>query len=85
MERKMIISLLIGYITALLPIWDWNTRLELFAGTYDRGGCQSIRRHAEKKIKSSCTGIHEPGFRHLRQLQYNKYNTQAAECQFRQE
>ena len=29
----MIISLLIGYITALLPIWDWNTRLELFAGT----------------------------------------------------
>ena len=39
----------------------------------------------KKKIKSSCTGIHEPGFRHLRQLQYNKYNTQAAECQFRQE
>lgn len=33
MERKMIISLLIGYITALLPIWDWNGRLELFAGT----------------------------------------------------
>lgn len=29
----MIISLLIGYITALLPIWDWNGRLELFAGT----------------------------------------------------
>ena len=29
----MIISLLIGYITALLPIWDWNTRPELFAGT----------------------------------------------------
>lgn len=29
----MIISLLIGYITAMLPIWDWNTRLELFAGT----------------------------------------------------
>ena len=52
---------------------------------YDRSGCQSIRRHTEKKIKSSCTGIHEPGFRHLRQLQYNKYNTRAAECQFRQE
>ena len=33
MERKMIISLLIGHITALLPIWDWNTRLELFVGT----------------------------------------------------
>lgn len=29
----MIISLLIGYITAMFPIWDWNTRLELFAGT----------------------------------------------------
>lgn len=29
----MIISLLIGYITALLPIWDWNGRMELFAGT----------------------------------------------------
>lgn len=33
MEYKIIASLLIGYIIALLPIWDWNTRPELFAGT----------------------------------------------------
>lgn len=26
----MIISLLIGYITALLPIWSWDSRAELF-------------------------------------------------------
>lgn len=50
-----------------------------------KNSAKNVRRHAEKKIKSSCTGIHEPGFRHLRQLQYKKYNTQAAECQFRQE
>nr|DAZ27739.1 MAG TPA: hypothetical protein [Caudoviricetes sp.] len=33
MEHKIIASLLIGYTIALLPIWDWNTRPELFAGT----------------------------------------------------
>ena len=31
MEHKIIASLLIGYTIALLPIWDWNTRPELFA------------------------------------------------------
>lgn len=33
MEHEIIASLLIGYMIALLPIWDWNTRPELFAGT----------------------------------------------------
>lgn len=33
MEHKIIASLLVGYIIALFPIWDWNTRPELFAGT----------------------------------------------------
>lgn len=33
MEHKIIASLLIGYTIALFPIWDWNTRPELFAGT----------------------------------------------------
>lgn len=33
MEHKIIVSLLIGYTIALLPIWDWNSRQELFAGT----------------------------------------------------
>lgn len=26
----MIISLIAGYITALLPIWSWDSRAELF-------------------------------------------------------
>lgn len=33
MEHKIIVSLLIGYTIALLPIWDWKSRQELFAGT----------------------------------------------------
>ena len=33
MEYKMVVSLLIGYIAALLPIWNWEGKLELFTGT----------------------------------------------------
>lgn len=33
MERNMIISLIAGYITALLPIWNWDSRTELFIAT----------------------------------------------------
>lgn len=29
----MIISLIAGYITALLPIWNWDSRVELFFAT----------------------------------------------------
>lgn len=32
MEYKMVVSLLIGYIVALLPIWNWEGKLELFTG-----------------------------------------------------
>ncbi len=32
-ERNMIISLIAGYITALLPIWNWDGRVELFFAT----------------------------------------------------
>lgn len=70
-------------ITALRIIAEAAQKLEpeatrMAQKLFDEMSCSS-------KLKSSCTGIHEPGFRHLRQLQYNKYNTQAAECQFRQE
>ena len=33
MENKMAVSLLIGYIASLLPIWNWEGKLELFTGT----------------------------------------------------
>lgn len=33
MERNIIISLLVGYITALFPVWTWDNRIELFVGT----------------------------------------------------
>ena len=33
MEYKMTASLLIGYIAALLPVWNWEGKLELFTGT----------------------------------------------------
>ena len=33
MERNMIIALIAGYITALLPIWNWDSRAELFIAT----------------------------------------------------
>lgn len=52
----MIISLLIGYITALLPIWDWNTRPE---GIKRKN---STPRHAIAKKFRSPTTTYAPRF-----------------------
>lgn len=76
----MIISLLIGYITALLPIWDWNTRLELFAGTIVLSiTCLVIltwlqeKRRAIKKSPHVCK--HERLIKKENNLIYKKYKT----------
>lgn len=33
MERNVIISLVAGYITSLLPVWTWDNRVELVTAT----------------------------------------------------
>lgn len=33
MERNVIISLVAGYITSLLPVWTWDSRVELVTAT----------------------------------------------------
>lgn len=76
----MIISLLIGYITAMLPIWDWNTRLELFAGTIVLSiTCLAIliwlqeKRKVIKKSPHVCK--HERLIKKENNLIYKKYKT----------
>lgn len=33
MERNVIISLITGYITSLLPVWTWDRKVELVTAT----------------------------------------------------
>lgn len=33
MERNVIISLIAGYITSLLPVWTWDSKVELATAT----------------------------------------------------
>lgn len=33
MERNVIISLITGYITSLLPVWTWDSKVELVTAT----------------------------------------------------
>lgn len=33
MERNAIISLIAGYITSLLPVWTWDSKVELATAT----------------------------------------------------
>ena len=33
MERNVIISLIAGYITSLLPVWIWDSKVELATAT----------------------------------------------------
>lgn len=33
MERNVIISMIAGYITSLLPVWTWDSKVELATAT----------------------------------------------------
>ena len=33
MERNVIISLIAGYIASLLPVWTWDSKVELVTAT----------------------------------------------------
>ena len=78
MEHKIIVSLLIGYTIALLPIWDWNTRPELFAGTIVLSiTCLAILVWLQEKrraIKKALTSANMRGSKE-NNLIYKKYKT----------
>lgn len=54
MERNMIISLIAGYIVALLPIWNWDSRVELFIATIALGViCMIVMTSLQERIKKA--------------------------------
>lgn len=34
MERNTILSLILGYVTTFLPVWSWDSRLEMLFATF---------------------------------------------------
>lgn len=34
MERNTIIALILGYVTAFLPVWNWDSRSEMLFATF---------------------------------------------------
>lgn len=56
MQRNMTISLLAGYIIALLPIWSWDSRVELFIATIALSViCMIVLTSLQESIKKALT------------------------------
>ena len=65
-ERNMIISLIAGYITALLPIWSWDSRAELFIAAIALSiVCMIVLTGLQEKIKRALTSDNVKGPRRI--------------------